>query len=238
MNRKVSFNGLAQILTSLSEEEQWALVQEPGEFKKFAGDLVIQIAQNIFFTPISDQDIQADLAETARSWRRLAAELGYTGPIAWEVKPGFTLKEHAPKAGPCHDNFQHLQGWDLKNDEPTEGSLVFWVPRLVGKEKNVEGQRAILAERRQHFSLPKHHLTSFGNAALLSGLILAHFRRVGERVPLNKEWSRTDTLNSDGDRLDLGGFDGHGLRCGRWRWGDGHGGPSVGCFPLGVELGK
>ena len=224
-------------MIGLTEEEQWALVQEPGELKKFAGDLVIQIARSIFFTPISDKVVQADLADIALNWRRLAAELGYAGPIAWEIKPGFTLKEHAPKAGPCRDNFQYLQSWDLKNDEPTKGSLVFWVPRLVGKGKNVEGQRAVLAELRQWFSLPKHHLASFGSAALLSGLILTHFKRVGERVPLNKEWTRTDAFGSVGLRLGLGDFGEDGLRCGHWLWVD-SGDPGVGCFPLGVELGK
>ena len=238
MNRKASFNGLAAILTELSEDEQLALVDCPEELKKFAGDLVIQIVQNTFFIPLSDHDVAEKLAETTLNWRKLAAELSYTGPVVWKVKEGFTLKAHAPKAGPCYENFQYLQDWNIRNDEPTKGSLAFWVPRLVtgSKSQNVEKQISILAELRQRFGLPEHHLASFGSASLDSGLILAHFKRTGERIPLKSEWARTDSLSSGGSRLRLGGFGGGGLHCNDWRWGD-SGDPSLGCFPLGVELG-
>jgi len=238
MNRKASFNGLAAILTELSEDEQLALVDCPEELKKFAGDLVIQIVQNTFFIPLSDHDVAEKLAETTLNWRKLAAELSYTGPVVWKVKEGFTLKAHAPKAGPCYENFQYLQDWNIRNDEPTKGSLAFWVPRLVtgSKSQNVEKQISILAELRQRFGLPEHHLASFGSASLDSGLILAHFKRTGERIPLKSEWARTDSLGSGGSRLRLGGFGGGGLHCNDWRWGD-SGDPSLGCFPLGVELG-
>lgn len=238
MNRKASFNGLAAVLIGLSEEEQPALMDCPEELKKFAGGLVIKIVQNTFFTPLADQDVQESLAETAIKWRRLAAEMGYTGPVAWKVKEGFTLKAHAPQAGPCYKNFQYLQDWNLKNDEPTKDSFAFWVSRLVdgSKNKDVGKQITILAELRQRFDLPAHHLTSFGSAAFLSGLILAHFKRTGERVPFNSEWTRTDTLYSDGYRLNLGGFDADGLHCGHWNWDD-YSDPNLGCFPLGVEFG-
>ena len=239
MNRKASFNGLAAVLMGLSEDEQLALVDCPEELKKFVGDLVIQIVQNTFFVPLSDNEVLGKLAEAMLNWRKLAAELAYTGPVVWRVKEGFTLKAHAPKAGPCYENFQYLQDWDIQNDEPTKDSLAFWVPRLVtgSKSKNVEEQIAILAELRQRFGLPEHHLASFGSASLDSGLILAHFKRTGERIPLNGEWTRTDSLNADGSRLDLGDFDAGGLSCDDWRWGDGKRDPSIGCFPLGVELG-
>ena len=238
MNRKASFNGLAAILTELSEDEQLALVDCPEELKKFAGDLVIQIVQNTFFIPLSDHDVAEKLAETTLNWRKLAAELSYTGPVVWKVKEGFTLKAHAPKAGPCYENFQYLQDWNIRNDEPTKGSLAFWVPRLVtgSKSQNVEKQISILAELRQRFGLPEHHLASFGSASLDSGLILAYFKRTGERIPLKNEWARTDSLHSGGHRLGLGDFDEDGLGCRHWSWG-GHSSPSLGCFPLGVELG-
>jgi len=238
MNRKASFNGLAAILTELSEDEQLALVDCPEELKKFAGDLVIQIVQNTFFIPLSDHDVAEKLAETTLNWRKLAAELSYTGPVVWKVKEGFTLKAHAPKAGPCYENFQYLQDWNIRNDEPTKGSLAFWVPRLVtgSKSQNVEKQISILAELRQRFGLPEHHLASFGSASLDSGLILAYFKRTGERIPLKNEWARTDSLHSGGYRLDLGGFYESGLRCSSWGW-VGFSSPGLGCFPLGVELG-
>jgi len=238
MNRKASFNGLAAILTELSEDEQLALVDCPEELKKFAGDLVIQIVQNTFFIPLSDHDVAEKLAETTLNWRKLAAELSYTGPVVWKVKEGFTLKAHAPKAGPCYENFQYLQDWNIRNDEPTKGSLAFWVPRLVtgSKSQNVEKQISILAELRQRFGLPEHHLASFGSASLDSGLILAYFKRTGERIPLKSEWALTDSLDSGGDRLRLGDFDEDGLNCNDWYWDD-DSGPNLGCFPLGVELG-
>ena len=238
MNRKASFNELAVVLMGLSEDEQLALVDCPEELKKFVGDLVLQIVQNTFFVPLSDNEVLEKLSETTLNWRKLAVELAYTGPVVWKVKEGFTLKAHAPKAGPCYENFQYLLDWDIQNDEPTKDSLAFWVPRLVtgSKSNNVEGQIAILAELRQRFGLPDHHLSSFGSASLDSGLILAHFKRTGERTPLNGEWVRTNSLRAGGSRLDLGVFGADGLNCSDWRWlGDGRD-PSFGCFPLGVEL--
>jgi hypothetical protein len=238
MNRKASFNALAKVLQELSEEEQLALVDCPEEFKKFAGELAIQIIKNTFFVPLSDNEVAEKFVEIALKWRKLAAELGYTGPTAWKVKEGFTLKAHAPQSGSCYDNFQYLQDWTIKKDEPTKDSLVFWVPRLVqdNKNKNVDEQIMILAELRERFGLSEHHLSSFGSATLDSGLILAHFKRTGERTPLNGEWTRTDSFSSGGYRLHLGDFDSSGLSCGRWGWGD-HRGPGLGCFPLGVEFG-
>ena len=237
MNRKASFNGLAAVLMGLSEEERLALVDYPEELKKFAGDLVIQIVQNTFFIPLSDHDVAKELAETTLNWRKLAAEMGYTGPVVWKVKEGFTLKAHAPKAGPCYENFQYLQEWNIKNDEPTKNSLAFWVPRLVQGSKNryMNEQIAILGELRRRFNLPKHHLSCFGNLSLDSGLILAHFKRTGERTPLNGEWARTDSFLSFVDQLGLG-FEAGGLRGdGLLRSGDYV--QVVGCFPLGVEIG-
>jgi hypothetical protein len=235
MNRKASFNGLAEILMSLTEEEQLALVDSPDELKKFAGDLAVKIIQNTFFISLSDNEAALEFMGSALKWRRMAAELGYTGPVIWKVREGFTLKVHAPQAGPCYQNFQYLGDWELKNDEPTKNALAFWIPQLIpdSKYKNVEQQLELLAEWREKFQLPPDHLSSFGSAAILSGLILAYFKRKGDKVPLNKEWARTDTLRLGGDRLDLGGFDSSGLRCDDWRW-DGVRGSSLGCFPLGV----
>ena len=238
MNRKALFNELAVVLMGLSEDEQLALVDCPEELKKFVGDLVLQIVQNTFFVPLSDNEVLEKLSETTLNWRKLAVELAYTGPVVWKVKEGFTLKAHAPKAGPCYENFQYLLDWDIQNDEPTKDSLAFWVPRLVtgSKSNNVEGQIAILAELRQRFGLPDHHLSSFGSASLDSGLILAHFKRTGERTPLNGEWVRTNSLRADGSRLSLGDFGAGGLFCDDWHWHDDERAPDIGCFPLGVEL--
>lgn len=219
------------------------------EFKKFAADLAAKAEENTFFTPLSDEEAvetlvkagkydEATAAAIVAAWRKLANNHGYNGPIAQRVKAGFTLKEHASKVGPCYEKFGYLQDRKLKNDEPTRESLVFFVPRLVAdsKNKNVEEQIALLSDLRQRFNLPAHHLASFGSAALLAGLILAHFKRIGERVPLNTDWTRTDTLFSDGVRLLLGDFAGSGLDCGDWLWADGSRRSSLGCFALGVEV--
>lgn len=170
------------------------------------------------------------------AWRGLARHLGYEGPVAWLVRRGFTLKQHAPKSGPCFENFAYLQDQELRNDEPTKNSIVFWIPRILpnSDERSVDVQKALLADLRQRYDLPATHLASFGSASLLAGLILAHFKLTGERVPLDHRWVRTDTLYyPDGYRLRLGNFGEHGLICGHW--GEDHG-SDLGCFALGAEL--
>lgn len=212
----------------LSEEQVRAM--HPLFYKK--GETV-EIAES--FSPVSDKDLSEELRETAAKWRRLAAELGHAGPVAWKVRAGFTLKQHAPKAGPCYENFAYLQGWALRNDEPTRDGIVFWIPRLLpgSTAKIVDEQKALLADLRQRYDLPATHLTSFGSAALLAGLILAHFKITGERVPLDRYWVRIDTLDSDGCRCRLGNFGGQGLGCDGYGWGS-HRHGDLGCFALGV----
>jgi hypothetical protein len=186
---------------------------------------------------VGDDKYDQEAAEAlVAKWHKLAAELDYIGSVAWRVKAGFTLKEHAPKAGPCYNNFGYLRGWELKNDEPTQESLVFFIPSLVAgsKSKNVKEQMALLSDLRQRFNLPAHHLASFGSATLLAGFILEYFKRVDYRIPFS-DWTRTDTLHSDGRRLNLNWHGGE-LDCGDWGWGDGYCSSSLGCFALGVEV--
>ncbi|GEM_PF-5692673 len=199
---------------------------------------VAKTVEGIFFTPLADKDVPKKLVDTMVKWRKLATELDYSGPLAWQVREGFTLKTYALKAGPCYNNFSYLQDWSLRNDEPTSKALAFWVPRLVPESvnKNVTEQMELLGGLRQRLGLPACHLVNFGSAAMLSGLILAHFEQTGERTPLECLWTRTDTLHAGGYRLHLGAFDENGLRCDDWRW-DGYRSSSLGCFPLGVELG-
>lgn len=197
--------------------------------------IIREQVETLFFSPISDKDLPEELREVAVKWHRLASELGYAGLIAWKVRAGFTLKQHAPKAGPCEQNFAYLQDWRLQNDEPTKDGIVFWIPRILPNStvKTVDEQKSLLADLRVRYDLPASHLTSFGSAALLAGLIIAHFKITGERVPLDRYWVRTDTLSADGHRLGLGNFDESGLCCDRCHWG-GHAGGNIGCFPLGV----
>jgi hypothetical protein len=239
-NRKASFNAIAALITGLTDDEQLALVDKASEFKKFVADLVRTVVENTFFTHVDDKDAPAHLVGAVAKWRKLASDLGYTGPVLWAVKAGFSLKSHAPLAGPCYEKFGYLQDWKLRNDEPTVDCMVFFIPRIVATKKNVEEQTLALAELRKEYGLPEHHCTSFGSAALVSGLILAHFKRTGERTPLNADWVRTDTLDSDGNRLELGDFDESGLYCDD-SWG-GHRNDiradGLGVFPLGVEMGS
>lgn len=237
MNRKASFNALAALLTTLTDDEQNALVDNPDKLKALATQLAQEAVQNTFFLPISDKDLPQQLQSVVTKWRKLASDFGYVGPVAWRVKAGFTLKGHAPQAGPCYEGYKYLQDWNLENDTPTMDGIVFWIPRLVegSTSKNVKEQQKLLGEVRTRYDLPEHHLTSYGSAALLSGLIHAHFKRTGERTPLNGLYSRTDTLRVDGYRLLVGDFDETGLNCVHW-YVDGRLG-GLGVFPVAVEMG-
>jgi hypothetical protein len=192
-----------------------------------------------YFTPLPDADVSEHHQVTLVKYRRLAAEHGVpaTTAVCYRVRAGFTLKTHAPKAGPCHDGFAYLQSWGFP-DEPTSDSLVFWVPRILGGStcKTKDQQIALLADLRGKLELPAHHMSGFGKVSLLAGLILAHCKATGERVPLNGLWVRTDTCRAVGSRLGLGWHEA-GLHCGRWR-GDGKALDTVGAFVLGVELGS
>lgn len=189
---------------------------------------------NIFVTPLDDSDLPENLQLLIGKYRRLASEFGYAGPIARRVKPGFTLKWHAPKAGPCYQDFGYLQDWRFE-DTPTPDAIVFWVPRLVREStsNNVKAQLALLEDLRRRYELPDHHLSSFGSVALNAALILEHLKRTGERVPLDRNHIRTDTLREGGRRLSLGYFVEYGLNCDRWDDGDRN--DDLGCFALGVE---
>lgn len=244
-NRKASFNAIAKMILDLSDEKQLALVDNPEKFKEFVSDLMREAKERAFFIATSDKYAPTHLTDAVAKWRKLASDLGYTGPVLWQVKAGFTLKSHAPLAGPCHEQFGYLQDWELKNDEPTVDCLVFFIPRIVATGKNAEEQMQALKELREKYGLPDGHCTSFGSASLVSGLILANFKRTGERAPLNTEWVRTGTLLTGGSRLRLGAFGVYdGLDCfnddGRWDddWDADRCDRSgiLGVFPLGGDL--
>ncbi|MBI4121880.1 MAG: hypothetical protein HY461_00960 [Parcubacteria group bacterium] len=244
---KTSAKAVAGLVADLPEEELLLLADTNlrPRLRRWLGRAHRQQTANMFVTPLSDEAAvgfymgRRKLADDAAkaivsSWRRLAAELGYSGPIAWQVREGFTLKGHGPKSGSTYQNWAYLQDWPLQNDEPTRESIVLWIPRLLtgSTAKNVGQQKVLLGDFRTRFVLPGHHLTTFGSAALLTALIHAHTKRTGERTPLNGYWTRTDTLRVVGRRLDLS-WGGGGLHCDGWsdsgRSGD------LGVFPLGVE---
>jgi hypothetical protein len=175
-----------------------------------------RLEQIDFFTPILDADVPEPYQATLAKYRTLATEHGVpaTTPVCYSVRAGFTLKKHAPKLGNCKESFQYLQNWNF-SDEPTKDCLVFWVPRVINgsTSKTKDKQIKLLADLRTKLKLPAHHMSGFGSIALAAGLILAHFKATGERIPLNQYWVRTDTCGADGVRLDLGGFDAAGLGC-------------------------
>lgn len=238
MNTKPSFAGVSKLLNGLTEQELAMLVANPKELKKLASSLVAKDIESTYFVPIADKDVPEKFKEMTVNWRKLASDLGYTGPVCWKVREGFTLKEHAPLAGPCYEAFKYLQNWSLKNDEATKSAHVFFIPKLLEKStsKAVEEQKVLMTDTCKKYGLPEHHLASFGSAAMLTGLVLAHFKRTGEKTPVNCYWTRTDTLRGDGNRLGVGGFGEGGLRCVGWDWDDRRYG-DLGVFPLGVELG-
>ncbi|MFH1193791.1 MAG: hypothetical protein V1661_02250 [bacterium] len=218
-----------------SDDDLRAILAEGSFFPQQIIALLKSKIETNFVSALEDDAIPENLKLLAVKWRALATKLGYDGPVAWRVRAGFTLKEHAPKAGPCYQGFQYLQDWKFE-DEPTRDMIVFWIPRLVSDSisKTVLEQKELLADLRQEFRLPETHLVNFGSPALLVALIFAHFKATGERVPLNCLWARTDICNSDGFRLVLGYFVDSGLDCVYWRW-DGGGSPIIGVFALGVE---
>ena len=189
-----------------------------------------------YFLPLTDAAVPQEHQLTIQKYRTLVTDWGVpaTTTLCYMVRVGFTLKQHAPKAGPCYDDFRYLQGWNFQ-DEPTQDSLVFWIPMLVpgSTSKTKAQQLQLLGELRSVHGLPSHHLTSFGSAALLAGLILAHHRATGEQVPDGGLWTRTDICRADGCRLRLS-WDGDALYCVIWIWGDERDG-RIGGFALGVE---
>jgi len=167
----------------------------------------------------------AEAERMVKTWRELAHEhnLPESTNLAHWILPGFTLKEHAPKAGPCYGDFKYLQDWKLKDDEyskPTEHEIIFWIPRILkdSTNKTYQEQLALLAETRQRLKLPDHHLQGSGTVAENAALILNHYQETKEQVPLNNDWIRTDTRSADGHRLKLRWREGR-LYCGHWAFG-------------------
>lgn len=190
-----------------------------------------------FFTPLSDANVPEQYQTTLAKYRKLATkhDVLTTTPVCYRVSAGFTLKTYAPKLGPCYEDFQYLQNWNFP-DEATSDCLVFWVPRIVkgSTSKTASKQKKLLTRLRTKLELSAHHMNNFGKVGLVAGLILAHFKATGERIPLDQYWVRTDTCDADGIRLLLGRFGDAGLDC-LWLFG-GRADVGVGVFAFGVEV--
>lgn len=236
-DNKATASSLLAALGALTEDEMLALTDNPGKLKEFCGVLVMENIQNTFVVALSDNEVQdqfPQFVDRLAPWRKLAVLMDYRGPVTWKVRQGFTLKTHAPLVGPCNDDLKYLQEWSF-TDTPTLDSLVFWVPRLAEEStsKDATQMEAHRTEQRKAYGLPAHHCDRFGSIALLFALILAHFKRTGERVPLNSFYAASDTLFAGGRRLFAGYFRSFGLYCGYWC--DSIGDGRLGFFLLGVE---
>lgn len=230
---------LVHFLNELGDDE-WAALTDPGNLrftKRFAKWLIRRVMLLLLPVALSDEEAIArfpHLAAKIASWRKYATVVGYKGPVVWLTRAGFTLKKHAPLAGPCYEKLGYLQDWKIRNDEPTSDSIVFWVPRLAegSTERTPSQMETLRTELRTRHELPENHCDRFGSIALLFALILTHYKRTGERVPLKFLYAASDTFREDVNRLIAGGFSEGGLHCGRWvvlaRGG-------VGFFLLGVE---
>lgn len=223
-------------------EDLRRLLKEPSLMANIA-DLIVERPkaeeQMEYFTPILDADVPEQHKVTLAKYRKLASEHGVpaTTSVCYRVKAGFTLKTHAPKAGPCHENYKYLQDWNFK-DEATTECLVFWVPCILSGStgKTKDEQLKLLNETCVQLELPTNHMSGFGTVALVAGLILAQHKATKERIPLNNQYVRTDSCRAGGNRLYLGVFVGAGLFCHDWLDHDAHG--LLGAFALGVELGS
>lgn len=236
-NRSATAQALLAALGTLTDEELLFLSDKPEVVKDDIARRVAEDIQNTFAVPMSDAQVRdqfPQFADRLVPWRKLAALTDYRGPVAWKVKQGFTLKTHAPLAGPCYENLGYLQDWSFE-DTPTSDTLVFWVPRLApdSTSKTATEMEQYRGELRVRYEMPAHHCTTFGSIALQFALILAHFKRTGERVPLNAFYAASDTLDADGIRLVAGDFDSDGLRC--YYWDDSDCYDYIGFFLLGVE---
>jgi len=236
--RKASFNAIARMITLLSDEEQLALVDNPGALKVWTHELLSDQRENEFVRPLSDREaieILPNLEQHVPRCRQLANEMDFRGKVFWRVKAGCTLKHHVPKLGPCHNDLKYIQNVNF-NDEPTQDAVVFWSPRLMpgSVNRNVQEQMELLQETRKRLNLPPYWFSFFGPASLNAALILAEYKQSGKRVPLDRHWARTDSRRSDVHRLSLGDFGEHGLVCDDWDWDDRRG-DRIGCFALGVE---
>lgn len=239
MKSIVTFDTVAHFRRELGDEEFAALVSGDNLAlaKRFTRRLVRRESLLKLPVPLQDAELPEQFRGLVAPYRILLAEhkCPEAWPVAYRVPPAFTLKRHAPRVGPCVEDWQYLQDWTLQNDELTKSGIAFWIPRLLNgsTNKTVSDQLVHLAETRTRLVLPAHHLSRFGSTALLSGLVLGHFRRTGERVPLNGLVARSDTLHADGFRLSLRWFV-DALSCGSC-WFDGEASGDLGCFPLGFE---
>ena len=237
-NRVALASEMILVLKELSNKELLFLADNLQEVKDYITRRIAEIDRNTFVTPLSDKEVMnqfPQFADRLAPWRKLASSLDYYGPVVWLVKEGFNLKKYSLFVGPCTMSLDYLKDWDFK-DIPTSNMLVFWVPRLApdSTSKTVAKREQYRNKLRAYYDMPENHCDRFGSIALLVALILAHFKRTGERVPLKGFFVLSDTLTTKGYRFFCGGYS---LWIGLLRCSDGltKNDDDVGFFLLGVE---
>jgi hypothetical protein len=208
-----------------------------------------------YFTCLVDTEVPSQYQEILAKYRKLALVYEYEGPIVWLMKTGFSLKKHGLKLGSFRMSLKYLEDFGFE-EKKVKSSLVFWIPRCVqgSKGKSAEEQLKLLSETRRQYELPEQHCSGFGSVTLLHGLIIAHFKATGERVPLDRQWIQTDSYRTgmkpgvesfslnvspedqkrtDPRRYSLGYHDEKGLGC--WSDFDDKKYDYLGFFVLGVE---
>jgi hypothetical protein len=236
--RKATVAALLAALGDLTPEEMLALADHPGEFKAFCTGLYAEEVRNTFVIPLLDWEVQIQFpqfADRLPPWRRLAVFKGYGGPVAWKIMPGFMVNKHAQLVGPCYSGVEYTRMWDNLPETPTKSCLVFWMPRLL-KDSTVtnialmEEWRAVI---KQEYTFPPNHCDSFGSIQLLFALILAHFKRTGERVLSGYQYAVSDSYDECGSRIFACEYKEDGLRLSVKDGPFNH--ERYGFFPIGVE---
>src|SRR3990167_1430033 len=107
-----------------SDEDLSRLLKDKDRVRRI-GEIVIERPQtdqhtaasvaSDYFTPVPDADVPERHQPTLAKYRQLATDHGVpaTTPVCYLVRGGLTLKHHAPKAGPCRENFRYLQDWNF-----------------------------------------------------------------------------------------------------------------------------
>ncbi len=176
-----------------------------------------------WFLPLEDQDAPRRVRGVLEKMRAMA-DHGFgchAKVILWKVEAGFTLGT-AVDCGSCYEGWAQDVAEQCPNEATREG-LVLWIPapmpgtigrahvdqrmamgRILTRYKLLTGP--IYEHGRVRESLKREMERSvFGGGALLAGLIHAHEKLTGERMPHG--FVRTDTFHpTTGHSLLLGGM--------------------------------
>lgn len=123
---------------------------------------------------------------------------------------GLSLNEVRQKYPDCF----YKQIWYNKerfaNENPEAGEYEFYFDNIF-KNQTYQEQALSLQIQGNGFDFP--------HPAVLAEALCIYFKETGERL-MSDVYSRTSLLDSDGDRVSVGGFDADGLYVGRY-WDDG-----------------